>query len=65
MPDLYEGDLDALVANVPYTERPRALVDHHSRLADEFVTEFERGLVSHTDAIHSVHPQHVNETRLP
>lgn len=59
------SDLDSTLANVPPTERARVLVDHHSRLADEFVTEFERGLMSHADAIHSVHPQHVNETRLP
>ncbi|MDV7244513.1 MULTISPECIES: hypothetical protein [Rhodococcus] len=52
------SDLDSTLADVPHTERARVLVDHHSRLADEFVAEFERGLMSHTQAIHSVHPQH-------
>ncbi|MHA4848527.1 hypothetical protein L1080_003150 [Rhodococcus sp. MSC1_016] len=59
------SDLDSTLADVPHTERARVLVDHHSRLADEFVAEFARGLMSHTEAIHSVHPQHVNETRMP
>lgn len=58
------SDLDAVLASVPHTERPRALVDHHSRLADEFVAEFEAGLLSHTEAIHTTYPQRVNETRM-
>ena len=44
MSDLYEGDLDALLANLPRPAQARALVDHHSRIADAFVAEYEAGL---------------------
>lgn len=43
---LYDGDLDAVLANLPLAERPRAIVDHFDSLADEFVTEFLRGLTT-------------------
>lgn len=43
----YEGDLDSVLANVPPTDRARALVDHHASLADQFVAEFEAGVIDH------------------
>ncbi|WP_368681014.1 hypothetical protein R1X32_42620 [Rhodococcus opacus] len=50
MPDLYEGDLDAVLASVPHTERARVLVDAHTRVAERFVAEFEAGLLTHAEA---------------
>ena len=37
--DLYEGDLDAVLANVPHLDRPRALVDRYSEVQDAFLAE--------------------------
>ena len=50
MADLYEGDLDAVLATVPHTERARVLVDAHTRVAERFVAEFEAGLLTHAEA---------------
>ncbi|MFE5699940.1 hypothetical protein [Rhodococcus koreensis] len=49
MADLYGGDLDAVLANVPHTERARVLVDAHSCVAERFVAEFEAGLLTHAE----------------
>ena len=44
------SDLDSTLAGVPHPERPRVLVDHHSRIAERFVAEFEAGLLTHAEA---------------
>ncbi|WP_009473832.1 hypothetical protein [Rhodococcus sp. JVH1] len=39
MADLYAGDLDVALANVPHTERARVLVDRYSEVQDAFLAE--------------------------
>ncbi|MDV6273960.1 hypothetical protein R3Q06_10665 [Rhodococcus erythropolis] len=41
----HSRDLDSLLENVPPTDRARALVDHHTSLTDQFVAEFEAGII--------------------
>ncbi|MBP2208197.1 hypothetical protein JOJ86_005923 [Rhodococcus percolatus] len=50
MSDGHEAGFDALLANVPHTERARVLVDAHTRVAERFVAEFKAGLLTHAEA---------------
>ncbi|MDF3308762.1 hypothetical protein P3H15_27465 [Rhodococcus sp. T2V] len=40
MADLNWDDTDAVLANVPHTERARVLVDRYSEVQDAFLAEF-------------------------
>lgn len=39
------SDIDAILDSIPPTERARTLVDHHASIADQFVAEFEAGVI--------------------
>jgi hypothetical protein len=47
----YEGDLDAVLANLPHTERPRALVDHYDEIAERLIAEAKRGVITKAELI--------------
>jgi len=42
----FDGDLDAILENVPAPAKARTLVDHYSSIADRFVGEFTTGLIN-------------------
>ena len=45
------SDLDAVLANVPHTERARALVEHHDSIAQAFLAEFENPLIAMAEVL--------------
>jgi hypothetical protein len=47
----YEGDLDAVLENVPHAERPRALVDHYDAIAERLIVEAKRGVITKAELI--------------
>ena len=47
----YEGDLDAVLENVPHTERARALVDHYDAAAERLIAEAKRGVITKAELI--------------
>jgi hypothetical protein len=47
----YEGDLDAVLENVPHTERPRALVDHYDAIAQRLIVEAKRGVITKAELL--------------
>lgn len=46
----FDGDLDAILENVPPSAQARTLVDSYDSIATRFVAEFETGLMSVDEA---------------